>query len=256
MDDILGTGHTKIDTHTKRLKNELTDLLSSAVFELRWVSNRRELLSDIPFEHLEKPHVFDDEDSLNYVKILASYGAVVYLRVVDSWSKVKLSVIMVKSRVALVKSKLTTLKLDLCAAVLLIGIKHCVLSSIENDVDIDEIVIRSLKLSIALLKDNGDTYLKKETLLTSLVEGVMRHSYIYIHYGDDQSGSRIKRNLGPETCIFLRRCPNAETLSRHESPDCGAKRGIARRRGGLRMRSNADTTNATKRRVAGLKRQA
>ncbi|GBP18320.1 hypothetical protein EVAR_9167_1 [Eumeta japonica] len=26
--------------------------------------------------------------------------------------------------------------------------------------------------------------------------------------------------------FFLRRCPNAETLSRHESPDCGAKRGI------------------------------
>ncbi|GBP35432.1 hypothetical protein EVAR_94883_1 [Eumeta japonica] len=25
--------------------------------------------------------------------------------------------------------------------------------------------------------------------------------------------------------FFLRRCPNAETLSRHESPDCGAKRG-------------------------------
>ncbi|GBP55052.1 hypothetical protein EVAR_46348_1 [Eumeta japonica] len=36
--------------------------------------------------------------------------------------------------------------------------------------------------------------------------------------------------------MFLRRCPNAETLSRHESPDC---------RGGLRMRINADTTNAT-----------
>ncbi|GBP45192.1 hypothetical protein EVAR_25897_1 [Eumeta japonica] len=26
--------------------------------------------------------------------------------------------------------------------------------------------------------------------------------------------------------IFLRRCLNAETQSRHESPDCGAKRGI------------------------------
>ncbi|GBP80322.1 hypothetical protein EVAR_47824_1 [Eumeta japonica] len=25
--------------------------------------------------------------------------------------------------------------------------------------------------------------------------------------------------------FFLRRCSNAETLSRHESPDCGAKRG-------------------------------
>ncbi|GBP76285.1 hypothetical protein EVAR_54972_1 [Eumeta japonica] len=26
--------------------------------------------------------------------------------------------------------------------------------------------------------------------------------------------------------FFLRRCPNAETLSKHESPDCGAKREI------------------------------
>ncbi|GBP44119.1 hypothetical protein EVAR_81440_1 [Eumeta japonica] len=50
--------------------------------------------------------------------------------------------------------------------------------------------------------------------------------------------------------IFLRRCPNAETLSRHESPDCGTKRG------GLHVRNNADTTNATYRRVAELKRQA
>ncbi|GBP87861.1 hypothetical protein EVAR_61614_1 [Eumeta japonica] len=38
--------------------------------------------------------------------------------------------------------------------------------------------------------------------------------------------------------IFLRRCPKAETLSRHESPDCGRRRG-------LRMGNNADTTNAT-----------
>ncbi|GBP74561.1 hypothetical protein EVAR_59496_1 [Eumeta japonica] len=29
-----------------------------------------------------------------------------------------------------------------------------------------------------------------------------------------------------DTVFFLKRCPNAETLSRHESPDCGAKRGI------------------------------
>ncbi|GBP52130.1 hypothetical protein EVAR_21261_1 [Eumeta japonica] len=26
--------------------------------------------------------------------------------------------------------------------------------------------------------------------------------------------------------LFFLRCPNAETLSRHEPPDCGAKRGI------------------------------
>ncbi|GBP47128.1 hypothetical protein EVAR_36951_1 [Eumeta japonica] len=44
--------------------------------------------------------------------------------------------------------------------------------------------------------------------------------------------------LGDCRVFFLRWCPNAETLSRHESPDCGG-------RGGLRMRSNADTTNAT-----------
>ncbi|GBP76953.1 hypothetical protein EVAR_45033_1 [Eumeta japonica] len=40
------------------------------------------------------------------------------------------------------------------------------------------------------------------------------------------------------TRVFFEEVPNAETLSRHESLDCGAKRG-------LRMRSNADTTNAT-----------
>ncbi|GBP42785.1 hypothetical protein EVAR_83302_1 [Eumeta japonica] len=33
-------------------------------------------------------------------------------------------------------------------------------------------------------------------------------------------------NASVTECFFLRRCPNAETLSRHESPDCGAKRGI------------------------------
>ncbi|GBP91641.1 hypothetical protein EVAR_68275_1 [Eumeta japonica] len=30
----------------------------------------------------------------------------------------------------------------------------------------------------------------------------------------------------PLLVFFLRRYPNAETLSRHEPPDCGAKRGI------------------------------
>ncbi|GBP58996.1 hypothetical protein EVAR_14997_1 [Eumeta japonica] len=30
--------------------------------------------------------------------------------------------------------------------------------------------------------------------------------------------------LGDCRVFFLRRCPNAETLSRNESPDCGAKR--------------------------------
>ncbi|GBP37237.1 hypothetical protein EVAR_35670_1 [Eumeta japonica] len=39
-------------------------------------------------------------------------------------------------------------------------------------------------------------------------------------------------------CRIFEEVPNAETLSRHESPDCGAKRG-------LRMCSNSDTTNAT-----------
>ncbi|GBP60965.1 hypothetical protein EVAR_51528_1 [Eumeta japonica] len=42
--------------------------------------------------------------------------------------------------------------------------------------------------------------------------------------------------------IFLGRCPNAETLSRYESPDCGAKRptplGISR---GMDLRSSDNT---------------
>ncbi|GBP52460.1 hypothetical protein EVAR_39919_1 [Eumeta japonica] len=37
---------------------------------------------------------------------------------------------------------------------------------------------------------------------------------------------RRQRRRPRRPVIFLRRCPNAETLSRHESPDCGAKRGI------------------------------
>ncbi|GBP91694.1 hypothetical protein EVAR_66454_1 [Eumeta japonica] len=48
----------------------------------------------------------------------------------------------------------------------------------------------------------------------------------------------LTRSLRNGAIFFLRRCPNAETLSRHESSGCG-------QRGGLRMRSNADTTNAT-----------
>ncbi|GBP27760.1 hypothetical protein EVAR_82809_1 [Eumeta japonica] len=65
----LGGAHTEAEA--KRLKKELTDLLPSAGFEQRkWISNRRELLFDIPLEHLEKPHICDNADSLDYVKIL------------------------------------------------------------------------------------------------------------------------------------------------------------------------------------------
>ncbi|GBO99350.1 hypothetical protein EVAR_585_1 [Eumeta japonica] len=48
----------------QQLTKELMDLLSSAGSELRkWMSNKRELLSDISFEHLEKPHVIDYADN-------------------------------------------------------------------------------------------------------------------------------------------------------------------------------------------------
>ncbi|GBP28886.1 Protein unc-79 homolog [Eumeta japonica] len=43
-----------------------------------------------------------------------------------------------------------------------------------------------------------------------------------------QMASDMQTNLVEAiiSIFFLKRCPNAETLSRHESPDCGAKRGI------------------------------
>ncbi|GBP56920.1 hypothetical protein EVAR_33976_1 [Eumeta japonica] len=69
MDDILGGAHTEAEA--KQLMLDLTKLLSSAGFELRkWTSNNAELLSDIPCDHLEKPHVFDNADGISYIEIL------------------------------------------------------------------------------------------------------------------------------------------------------------------------------------------
>ncbi|GBP18666.1 hypothetical protein EVAR_14436_1 [Eumeta japonica] len=47
-------------------------------------------------------------------------------------------------------------------------------------------------------------------------------------YGEAYPRMATTRNVRRTTVplFFLRRCPNAETLSRHESPDCEAKRGI------------------------------
>lgn len=69
MDDILGGSDTPEDAN--RLKQELTDLLHSGGFELsKWTSNCKELLQDIPAEHLEKPRVFDNADGSSFFKIL------------------------------------------------------------------------------------------------------------------------------------------------------------------------------------------
>ncbi|GBP48943.1 hypothetical protein EVAR_32277_1 [Eumeta japonica] len=251
MDDILGGAHTEAEA--KQLMLDLTKLLSSAGFELRkWTSNNAELLSDIPRDHLEKPHVFDNADGISYIKILgiqwnsstdrftyhlnlpkdsnctkrtilsalartydplgwiapvilqgkllmqrlwalgidwdvdppqeivktwnsilsnltfienikieryyllneiqhcslhgfadaseAGYGAAVYLRVVDSSGRVKLSLMMAKSRVAPIKTKLTIPKLELCGAALVTKILDNVFYSIRDNVEIHDMV--------------------------------------------------------------------------------------------------------------------
>ncbi|GBP90402.1 hypothetical protein EVAR_90840_1 [Eumeta japonica] len=212
MDDILG-GRTEAEA--KQLMLDLTKLLSSAGFELRkWTSNNAELLSDIPRDHLEKPHVFDNADGISYIKILgiqwnsstdrftyhlnlpkdsnctkrtilsalartydplgwiapvilqenikierhcllnaiqhcSLHGfadaseagtAAVYLRVVDSSGRVKLSLMMAKSRVAPIKTKLTIPKLELCGAALVTKILDNVFYSIRDNVEIHDMV--------------------------------------------------------------------------------------------------------------------
>ncbi|GBP51804.1 hypothetical protein EVAR_96872_1 [Eumeta japonica] len=70
----------------------------------------------------------------NCSKSKAVYNAAVYLRVVDSSGRVKLSLMMAKSRVAPIKSKLTIPKLELCGVALGINILDNVLYSIRDNV--------------------------------------------------------------------------------------------------------------------------
>ncbi|GBP39307.1 hypothetical protein EVAR_20535_1 [Eumeta japonica] len=70
----------------------------------------------------------------------AGYGAAVYLRVVDSSGRVKLSLMMAKSRVAPIKTKLTIPKLELCGAALVTKILDNVFYSIRDNVEIHDMV--------------------------------------------------------------------------------------------------------------------
>ncbi|GBP64074.1 hypothetical protein EVAR_44158_1 [Eumeta japonica] len=88
-------------------------------------------------------------------------------------------------------------------------------------------------LATELLSGAGGTHSRSKNLAARLAKGLNKHVLTLI----EEDVRRSKRTRA-SAVYFLRRCPNAETLSRHESPDFGAK-------GGLRMRSNADTTIAT-----------
>lgn len=68
VDDILSGADTI--SQAQELKSELLELMNSAGYELRkWSSNQPELLSDLPGEHCELPHQFDQEDK-SFIKVL------------------------------------------------------------------------------------------------------------------------------------------------------------------------------------------
>ncbi|XP_073962027.1 uncharacterized protein [Choristoneura fumiferana] len=270
MDDILAGSDTP--EGAGQLKQELTDLLRSGGFELsKWTSNCKELLHDVPAEHLEKPRVFDSAEGLEFFKILGiqwdsncdsfsyhtklddtnscskrsilstlartfdplgwitpvifrgkvlmqklwllklswddvppadvseewlgivgdlstmsqlqierfilkdtkvcslhgfsdaselGYSAAVYLRTVGLNGEVKVSLVMAKSRVAPVKSKLTIPKLELSGAALLVRLLKYVVEALKDEVVVEEIfgwsdstiVLSWLRLSPHLLQ--------------------------------------------------------------------------------------------------------
>ncbi|XP_052750978.1 uncharacterized protein LOC128200720 [Galleria mellonella] len=78
-------------------------------------------------------HGFADASELGY-------GAAVYLRAVNNCGEVTVTLMMAKSRVSPVKSKLTIPKLELCGATLLVRLTKYVVDSIQNEVDIEDIV--------------------------------------------------------------------------------------------------------------------
>lgn len=250
MDDIFGGADTL--EGAKKLKQELTYLLCSGGFELsKWTANDKQLLEDVPAEHLEKPRIFDNVDGSGFFKILGiqwdpnsdsfsyhtklddketttkrsilstlartfdplgwitpviyqgkvlmqrlwllnlswdeqppadviaewqgilaelplishlrlkrfalnngrscslhgfadaselGYGAAVYIRTVDHDGRAQVHLLMAKSRVAAVKSKLTIPKLELSASALLVRLMKYVVEAIKNEVDIKEII--------------------------------------------------------------------------------------------------------------------
>ncbi|XP_047998344.1 uncharacterized protein LOC125235800 [Leguminivora glycinivorella] len=77
-------------------------------------------------------HGFSDASELGY-------GAAVYLRTVGHDGRVKVSIMMAKSRVSPVKSKLTIPKLELSGAALLVRLLKYVVAAISDDLTIDGI---------------------------------------------------------------------------------------------------------------------
>ena len=68
VDDIL-TGMDSV-SEAQQLKLELMALMHSAGYELRkWSSNSKELLQDLPGDHCEQPHQFDNDDK-SFIKVL------------------------------------------------------------------------------------------------------------------------------------------------------------------------------------------
>ncbi|XP_059051901.1 uncharacterized protein LOC131846582 [Achroia grisella] len=78
-------------------------------------------------------HGFADASELGY-------GAAVYLRTVGKGGQVKIVLMMAKSRVSPVKSRLTIPKLELCGAALLVRLVKYVVDSINEHVNIEDVV--------------------------------------------------------------------------------------------------------------------
>ncbi|GBP12162.1 hypothetical protein EVAR_6348_1 [Eumeta japonica] len=77
----------------------------------------------------------------------AGYGVAVYLRVVGFSGGVKLSLMMAKSQVAPIKSKLTIPELERCGATLVIKILDNVLYSIRDNVEVHDMTFEENRLS-------------------------------------------------------------------------------------------------------------
>lgn len=69
VDDCL-TGASSLE-EARILKTELEGIMASGGFELRkWISNVPELLSDLPADHLQLPHSFQDPDNPQTIAVL------------------------------------------------------------------------------------------------------------------------------------------------------------------------------------------
>ncbi|XP_045769764.1 uncharacterized protein LOC123870481 [Maniola jurtina] len=69
----------------------------------------------------------------------AGYAAVVYLRAVDDTDNVSVHLVMAKSKVAPIRTRLTIPKLELCGAVLLLKLLHHVCLCLQRTIDVHEV---------------------------------------------------------------------------------------------------------------------